>query len=66
MNGPLDLHPKTAATGLGGSAGLVVIWVLGLAHVTVDPVVAGAIVVTLAGFGAWLAPLLKREATAGK
>ncbi len=61
MNGPLDLHPKTSAAGLGGSSAILIVWILGLAHVTVDPVVAGALVGALGTFGAWLAPILSRE-----
>jgi len=40
---------------------VLVVWLLGLAHVSVDPVVAGAIVGAVGSFGAWLAPLLQRE-----
>ena len=61
MNGALTLHPKVAAGGIGGSAGIVVVWLLGLAHITVDPVVAAALAAVVAGFAAWLAPLMKGE-----
>jgi hypothetical protein len=61
MNGPLDLHPKTTAASLSGALGVLTVWILGLAHVTVDPVVAAAIPTVLAGCGAWLAPVLKTE-----
>ncbi len=61
MNGPLDIHPKTAAAGVSGTTGILVVWLLGLANVTVDPVVAGALVAALSAFGAWLAPLIQRE-----
>lgn len=61
MNNALTLHPKTAAAGISGSLGVLVVWILGLAHVTVDPVVAAAIVGVLASFGAWLAPLIQQE-----
>ncbi len=63
MNGLLDFHPKTTAAALGGSASILIIWLLGLAHVTVDPVVAGALATALAAFGGWLAPILKTEAS---
>lgn len=63
MTSAIDLHPKTAAAGLASSVGLIVVWVLGLANVTVDPVVAGAIVAVLGSFGAWLAPLMLKEKT---
>ncbi len=68
MNGSLDIHPKTAAAGISGSLGILIVWILGLANVTVDPVVAGALVAVLSGFGAWLAPLIQAEANklAGK
>ncbi len=62
MGSPLTLHPKVAAAGLAGSISILVIWLLGLAHVTVDPVVAGALSTALAAFGGWLAPILKTEA----
>jgi hypothetical protein len=61
MGSALTLHPKTAAAGVSGGAGVIVVWLLGLAHVAVDPVVAGAIVGVLSSFGAWLAPLIQRE-----
>lgn len=61
MNNPLQLHPKTAAAGLSGSAGLVLLWILSLFHVAVSPEVAGALVVVLAAAGSWLAPLVKGE-----
>ncbi len=64
MNGPLDLHPKTTAAAGGGALGIVVVWLLGLAGVTVDPIVAAALASVVAGFGAWLAPLLSREKAA--
>ena len=58
MSGPLDLHPKTTGASLAGAVGVLIVWGLGLAHVAVDPVVAASIPTALAGFGAWLAPLL--------
>ena len=65
MNGSLNLHPKTAAAGVSGSLGVIVVWLLGLAHVAVDPVVAAALASSLAAFGAWLAPILSRETPPG-
>ena len=61
MNSALDVHPKVVGGSLSGSAGILVIWLLGLAHVTVDPVVAGALVAIASGLGAWLAPVLNAE-----
>ena len=61
MNGALDVHPKVVAATGGGTIGVLIIWVLGLAHVTVDPVVAGALTAAVAGFLAWLAPIIKSE-----
>ena len=61
MNGILDLHPKTSSAGISGTAGILVVWLLGLANVTVDPVVAGALVAALSAFGSWLAPIIARE-----
>ena len=63
MNHPLALHPKTASAGMSGALGVLVVWLLGLAHVTVDPIVAGALVGVLAGVGSWLAPLVNAEKT---
>ncbi len=61
MGSPLALHPKVAAAGLSGSVAILVIWLLGLAHVQVDPVVGGALAAALSAFGGWLAPILKTE-----
>lgn len=61
MGSPLTLHPKTAAAGVTGGLALVIIWLLGLAHVQVDPVVAGALATGLATFAAWLAPIIQKE-----
>jgi len=63
MNSALSLHPKVAAAGLSGSLALVIIWAFGLAHVTVDPVVAGAIATILSFAGGYLAPILQKEKT---
>jgi hypothetical protein len=56
MNGPLDIHPKVAAASITGALATVLVWALGLAHVQVDPVVAGSLAASLAAFGGWLAP----------
>jgi len=61
MNNALDVHPKVVGGGLGSAAAVLVVWLLGLAHVTVDPVVAGALVAVLASIGGWLAPVLNAE-----
>ncbi len=66
MGSPLAIHPKVAAASISGSLAILVIWLLGLAHVTVDPVVAGALSTALAAFGGWLAPILKSEVPAAK
>lgn len=65
MNGPLNFHPKAAGAGIGGSLGIIVVWMLGLAHVQVDPVVGGAIATTLGTFAAWLAPVLPNGGASG-
>lgn len=57
MNGALNLHPKVVGGTGGGTIGVLVVWLLGLAHVTVDPIVAGALVTVLAFVGGWLAPV---------
>jgi hypothetical protein len=57
MNGALNLHPKVVGGTGGGTLGILVVWLLGLAHVTVDPVVAGALVTVLAFVGGYLAPV---------
>lgn len=61
MNGPLDIHPKVAGMTLTGALGILAVWILGLAHVQVDPVAASALAVVVGAFGGWLAPILKRE-----
>jgi len=66
MNGLLDFHPKTTAGIGGGTLGILIVWLLGLAHVTVDPVVAGALATAIGGFFAWLAPIIKAEVPAAK
>jgi len=61
MGGALSLHPKVVG-GTGASAlGILTVWLLGIAHVTVDPVVAAALVTVYGTVGSWLAPILKRE-----
>jgi hypothetical protein len=59
MNGSLNLHPKVVGGTGSGALGILIVWLLGLAHITVDPVVAGALVTALAFVGGWLAPILK-------
>jgi len=67
MNG--ITHPKVAravfAGGSVGSLSIVLIWLLGLAHVQVDPVVAGVLAAYLTGLaswlGGWLAPIISAE-----
>ncbi len=69
MGSATNIHPKVVGAVLGGApAGglsVLVIWLLGLAHVQVDPVVAGILAAYLslgaAWFGGWLAPILKTE-----
>lgn len=61
MNNALDVHPKVVGGGIGSGAAVLVIWLLGLAHVVVDPVVAGALVASLSAVGAWLSPILNAE-----
>ena len=61
MNGSLSLHPKTTAAGVSGTLAILIVWLLGLANVSVDPVVAGALVSALSACGAWLAPLIETE-----
>lgn len=61
MNGALNVHPKVVGTSVSGSLGVLVVWLLGLAHVTVDPVVAAAMVGVLASLGGWLAPIVEAE-----
>ncbi len=56
MNGPLDIHPKVAGSSLAGAIAVLIVWVLGLVHVAVPDVAAGALVVALTTFGGWLAP----------
>jgi len=56
MNTPSHFTPKTAGAGLSGSLGILLVWLLSLAHVTVDPRCAAALVAVLSGFAAWLAP----------
>lgn len=57
VNGSLDIHPKVAGATLSAALGIVVVWLLTLAHVEVTPEAAAAIPAVLAGFGGWLAPL---------
>ena len=61
MGSAWNLHPKTVGAGTGGTIGILVVWCLGLAHVTVDPVVAGALTSAVAGLLSWLAPILQKE-----
>lgn len=61
MNGALNIHPKVAGMTLTGALSVLAVWILGLAHVQVDPVAAGALTVVIGAFGGWLAPILKRE-----
>ena len=63
MGGALVLHPKVVGGSLSGACGVLCVWLLGLAHVGVDPIVASALTVVLGGFGAWLAPLAARIET---
>ena len=61
MGNPLNIHPKVVGATIGGSLGILIVWLLGLAHVTVDPVVAGALTSVVASFLGWLAPIIKAE-----
>jgi hypothetical protein len=61
VNGALDIHPKVVAATGGGTLGILILWLLGLAHVTVDPIVAGALTAAVASFLGWLAPVVKAE-----
>ncbi len=61
MGSALNIHPKVVGASIGGSLGVLAIWILGLAHVTVDPIVAGALVTTIAAFLGWLSPIVKAE-----
>jgi hypothetical protein len=61
MDGALSLHPKTVGGTGAATLGILTVWILGLAHVTVDPVVAAAMVTAYGFAGAWLAPLVKHE-----
>lgn len=45
---------KVQAGGYAGAAGLVLIWALGLLGVTVPAEVAAALVLLIAGAGAWI------------
>ncbi len=61
MNGATNLHPKVVGGGAGTGLGALIVWLLGLAHVAVDPVVAVAIAGVLSTIGAWLAPVVDAE-----
>lgn len=61
MNGALNIHPKVAGATISGSLGILVVWLLGQAHVTVGTTVAAAIVAVLAAVGGWLAPIADAE-----
>jgi hypothetical protein len=62
MNGALNIHPKVVGATVGGTLGVLVVWLLGLAHVTVDPIVASALATSIAAAAGWLAPIVKAEA----
>lgn len=61
MNGSLDVHPKVTGGALASALGVLTVWLLGKAHVTVDPVAGAALVTVIGSFGAWLAPVLNAE-----
>jgi hypothetical protein len=62
MNSTLELHPKTAASGLSACIALIILWALSY-WVTVPPEVAAAFTALLGFAGAWLAPLLPKTKT---
>ena len=61
MNGVLDIHPKVIGATGGGTLAVLVVWLLGVFHVQVDPIVAGALTTVIAAFCGWLAPIVKAE-----
>lgn len=64
MNGNLTIHPKTAATAIGGAIGLFILWLLNQQGVNVTPEEAGALIAALGSLGAWLAPIATTETLA--
>lgn len=52
----MGITPKTSAAALTGALTVVLIWVVGLFHVTVPPEIASAITTILSSLAAYLAP----------
>lgn len=58
MNGALNIHPKVVGSTLAGAIAVLIIWILGLEHITVPETAAGALVVLIGGIGGYLSPIL--------
>jgi len=56
-NHPLSLHPKVAATGIGGSVSIIILWAISYA-IVVPGLVQAAFVAVISAACGWLAPWL--------
>ncbi len=52
----MNLTPKAASAGVAGAFTIILVWIIGLFHVTVPPEIASAITTIISFLAAYLAP----------